>query len=308
MKRCSQCGAELPDNAKFCGSCGTKLGGSGQESPKPMPQGGSNMFVWIGVALVALVGLLIGVSQCNKSSAPDEPMRPYPIDDSIVADSTEMEEAIAEFETKRIALKEEGAETTCELNADFPIKGSPDLLRAVREYINQTLRDAVGGDRYDGDIADGERMLKYYIVAAASVPNNELNGSFEVIYETGKFVSIFYNLYSYEQGAAHPHELCGGASFRKSDGTMVDWGMFVHDSHMRAMMNKGMQDFYKEDKFNGDVIPLPETPPVLTYKGVQFCYQRYEMGMSYADGTPFFTIPYSDIREQMKPSVRELIE
>ena len=67
MKKCSQCGAELPDNAKFCGSCGaqitinnycpecgeqvavnakfccycgTKLGGSGQESPKPGGSGG----------------------------------------------------------------------------------------------------------------------------------------------------------------------------------------------------------------------------------------------------------------------------
>ncbi|MBR1725584.1 MAG: zinc ribbon domain-containing protein [Muribaculaceae bacterium] len=30
MKRCNQCGAQLPDNAKFCGKCGKKLDDSDQ--------------------------------------------------------------------------------------------------------------------------------------------------------------------------------------------------------------------------------------------------------------------------------------
>ena len=330
MKHCNQCGAEFPDSAKFCGKCGGDLidlpGNASNEQDrlgellkekkrkqdeeeKPQLQGGSNLFVWIGVALVALVGLLLGVNQCNKSSAPDEPIPIGSVEiDATKDDGTKREEDIAVFETKRIALKEEGDETTCELKADFPIKGSPDLLRAVRECINQTLRDALGDDCYDGDIADGERMLRHYIDAAASIPNNELDGEFEVIYETDKYVSFFYSIDSYEQGAAHPSEKHGGATFRKSDGTKVDWGMFVNDAHMQAMINKGMQDFYGEDKFHGDYIPFPETPPVLTNFGVKFYYQRYEMGMSYADGTPFFSISYSDIKGQMKPSVRELVE
>lgn len=38
MKKCSQCGAELPDNAKFCGSCGSRLAEI-SDKPNPKPDG-----------------------------------------------------------------------------------------------------------------------------------------------------------------------------------------------------------------------------------------------------------------------------
>lgn len=40
MKRCSQCGTELPDNARFCGTCGSRLVEiSDKPKPKPKPDG-----------------------------------------------------------------------------------------------------------------------------------------------------------------------------------------------------------------------------------------------------------------------------
>lgn len=37
MKYCPNCGAQLSDNANFCGSCGTRIGAS-QPQPQSQPQ------------------------------------------------------------------------------------------------------------------------------------------------------------------------------------------------------------------------------------------------------------------------------
>lgn len=40
MKYCSNCGAQLPDDARFCGNCGTpcEVAGAAQPQPQPQPQ------------------------------------------------------------------------------------------------------------------------------------------------------------------------------------------------------------------------------------------------------------------------------
>ena len=37
MQRCSQCGQQMPDDANFCPSCGTPVGGSGGSASQPAP-------------------------------------------------------------------------------------------------------------------------------------------------------------------------------------------------------------------------------------------------------------------------------
>lgn len=335
MKKCTQCGAVLPDSAKFCGKCGATLAGSpeiplnregeskkvlneqdrlGEELLKPKPElprpaqdKQSKPWLWVvaGVLALGLLGVMAKTCGGGKEAAP-------PVTDE-AADTTELVEetkdvAPAIFETKRITLFQDRDVTTCDLKVDFPIKGTPELLRSVRTFINSTLHESLGGDCYGGDLSDGERMLKYYFDREASNPDNELDVEFEVYYENSKFVTMFYSIDAHELAAAHGNDTFGGASFLKSDGSMADWGMFINDSHMQAMICKGLREYYGDDRFDEKYVSFPDTPPILTSDCVKFVYQRYELGTSYAEGAPFFCIPYTAIKEQMKPSVRALIE
>ena len=38
MKYCPNCGAQLPDNANFCGSCGTRINSAPQQQFQEQPQ------------------------------------------------------------------------------------------------------------------------------------------------------------------------------------------------------------------------------------------------------------------------------
>jgi uncharacterized membrane protein YvbJ len=38
MKYCPNCGAQLPDNANFCGSCGTRIGASQPQFNEQQPK------------------------------------------------------------------------------------------------------------------------------------------------------------------------------------------------------------------------------------------------------------------------------
>ena len=38
MKYCPNCGAQIPDNANFCGSCGTRLGASQPQFNEQQPK------------------------------------------------------------------------------------------------------------------------------------------------------------------------------------------------------------------------------------------------------------------------------
>ena len=120
MKRCNQCGAEFPDSAKFCGNCGGELVDvpgkaineqdrlgelqkaekekqSVGETPKPRPnqspkkRGDSKALVWVGLGLLALVAIIIGVSQFGKSSEVTEQLI-----DSVETDIAEQEKVFPE--------------------------------------------------------------------------------------------------------------------------------------------------------------------------------------------------------------------
>ena len=44
MKYCPNCGAQLSDNANFCGSCGARIGATPQPQPQPAEQPKQKMF------------------------------------------------------------------------------------------------------------------------------------------------------------------------------------------------------------------------------------------------------------------------
>lgn len=59
---------------------------------------------------------------------------------------------------------------------------------------------------------------------------------------------------------------------------------------------------------NNDVnyLPLPETPPYLTEKGMAFIYQPYEIA-PYAVGSISFTIPYENLKPFLTETVNKLL-
>ncbi|MBQ1800320.1 MAG: DUF3298 domain-containing protein, partial [Prevotella sp.] len=54
-------------------------------------------------------------------------------------------------------------------------------------------------------------------------------------------------------------------------------------------------------------IPLPAWAPYLTYQGVAFAYQQYEIA-PYAAGIISFIIPYEKIMPYLVPEIKAVIE
>lgn len=197
--------------------------------------------------------------------------------------------------------------TDLEINVDYPIKGDDALVYSIRKFINQALSSKLDETPYDGDLSDGGSLVKYYYDCAASNPEMNIEIEIEVLYESDKFVSYFYMIDSYLKGDNHGNDAIGGATFIKDNGSIVDWGMFTNDSEMQYQIKNGMKSFYGSDKYNKDYTPFPKVGPVLLKDAVKFFYNRYELGGSYADGAPTFSIPYIDIEDQMNTSLRKLI-
>ena len=116
-----------------------------------------------------------------------------------------------------------------------------------------------------------------------------------------------FSFYSYS-GGAHGIGGEGGATFIKSDGQIIDWGMFTNDSDMQRLIKDGLNEYFGDEDYDKDYTPLPAENPIFLGNGVKFIYGVYELeGTSYASGQPHFTIPYSEIKYQMNSSLRDLI-
>ena len=266
--------------------------------------------------LIAVLGFLL-YDYSTKDEAPYTDDNIEEVNDTIVADFvdevTDVQEENPpkheEFQTRQFSMSEERDNLTeLEIDIDYPVKGGDALVYSIRKFINQTLSTKMDETPYDGDLSDGGELLKYYYDCAASNPEMDIEIEFEVLYESDKFVSYFYMIESYLKGDVHGNDAIGGATFVKDDGSIVDWGMFKNDSEMQYQIKKGMESFYGSGNYNNDYTPFPKVGPVLLKDAVKFFYNRYELGGSYADGTPTFSIPYADIKDQMKSTVAELIE
>ena len=318
MKKCSQCGAELPDSAKFCGSCGGSLiempktdneqDRLGEELLKPKPElpspalnRQSKPWLWVVAGVLALGLLAVMAKTCGGDK---EEARP---DDTVDADTTEYvekeEKAIAVlFETTQYGKHDEN----CRLVIDFPKAGNPALVNAIREYVNETLHDNLGGDDYDGDLSDGEQMMKYYFDRESSIEGNNLDAEVKVYNTTDKYVSMCYYIRQYETGYGPGTQMAGGATFRQSDGSMVKWNDFDNNPRMQQLIYEKL--LTKTNQAIDDVNPLPKNPPVLYTDEVIFFYTNSELDLPRVNDAPIFAIPFSDIKGLMKPSARELIE
>ena len=73
MAKCTNCGADLPDGAKFCGNCGAAPTATPGAAPAPalLLKQNKKMLIIIAAAVVVVIGVIIGVV-CMVSSGKEE--------------------------------------------------------------------------------------------------------------------------------------------------------------------------------------------------------------------------------------------
>ena len=73
--------------------------------------------------------------------------------------------------------------------------------------------------------------------------------------------------------------------------------------------DSGFKEYFGNDDYEKEFNPLPKCNPIFLRNGVKFLYDTYEIeGTGYAQGQPQFTIPYSEIKNNMKSALKEIVE
>ena len=275
-------------------------------------KGGKNFW---GCLLFLIIGIIIGsiIIFNNKDSSYDSTV-PYSSEESTVADDIAGDEVIfteEEFTTKRYTRErgEQSSASSCKIQIDYPITGNSELVTAIRQWINKYLGSLSETNQYGGTLDDGNQIVDYYFSKNNNESCDDCHLSIHILkeYETENYITYLFGFYSYSSGA-HGIGGEGGATFIKSDGKIIDWGMFTNDSDMQRLIKNGLNEYFGDEDYDKDYTPLPAENPILLGNGVKFIYGVYEIeGTSYASGQPQFTIPYSEIKYQMNSSLCDLI-
>lgn len=215
------------------------------------------------------------------------------------------------------------------IKAEYIKTDNKALYNNIAEYISEEL-----GGTNAGDLTDIKSMLEEYVKAekkeltamskeffdegSAAMPY-AYDSEIEVIENNDKFVTLTNSTYTF-QGGAHGFMSVTGKTFRKSDGRRFGKEMLrnTSDEKFVKLMIEGVKSYFRENGVNisndeellmylqigesVDELPLPQSEPYLTDKGVTFIYQQYEIA-PYAAGIPTFTISY----EKMKPFLTQTV-
>lgn len=278
-------------------------------------KGGQNFW---GCLLFFIIGIVIGsVIIFNNRDSSYDSTEPYSPDDStvIIEDNKDEEEIFTEkekeFTTKRYT-RERGEQSSaygCKIQIDYPMTGKYELVIAIQQWINKYLSSLAEINQYCGSLDDGDQIIDYYFSKQNSESSDDSHLSIHILkeYETKNYITYLFSFYSYS-GGAHGIGGEGGATFIKSDGQIIDWGMFTNDSDMQRLIKDGLNEYFGDEDYDKDYTPLPAENPIFLGNGVKFIYGVYELeGTSYASGQPQFTIPYSEIKYQMNSFLRNLI-
>lgn len=217
------------------------------------------------------------------------------------------------------------------LLADYPVEGNDSLVKAVREFIN----DFMGG-AYDGPLADGQKMINRngeimygnFLEMCGDVNEEEVNELFlykwvSKGYETNTFVTFMASSSQYT-GGLHGIGFESGHTFSKISGKCFGYDMMQNTDSpaFKRLIKEGLRKFFSNDdekqgmsdedllhelvSYDGsiDELPLPDSEPYMTEKGITFIYQPYEISY-YAAGKPEFTIPYDVAKTYLKSQAIE---
>lgn len=236
--------------------------------------------------------------------------------------------------TDSIGLKKDDGIVDVSLDIDYPVKGSPEVLLALRKFIAKELgADSTLIDKkdellqsafkhgYDEMVADRNEIIDEY----AQVPPYSFSYTIKKLVDMKNYLT--YNVgYGEYRGGAHGSWVSSGTTFTKKDGKEWGWNMLkdTADVKFHQLIIEGVRSYFADNENNkvftdeelkdmliidGDVahLPMPVTPPYLMEDGVSFVYQQYEIA-PYAAGLPSFTIPFKKIMPYFVPEIKEAID
>lgn len=234
--------------------------------------------------------------------------------------------------TDSVKFEQKTKASEVKIIVDYPTAGSPVLVNAIAEYVNESLGGTYYGDllksdslmAYYGNTIDGKLKEEYDDVGDESRPPYSFGMDIRKMYETGLAVTFTASSYSY-MGGAHGMGFDHGMTFRKSDGRRfcIEMMCDVNSDKFRGMIKDGLRAYFNENgeevttdedlaqmlmtESGLDFLPLPQYDPYMTKDGVKFVYQQYEIA-PYAAGQPSFTIPYDKIWPYLTQEGRNMIE
>ena len=282
------------------------------------------------ILLFAILGMMAIIS-CNSKGQ----TRPADSKDSVAVDTivpeTSCDVRMDSLKTDTLFYSKEEGKFRFNLAADYPVAGDDTLVKVVREYINDFL-----GGAYDGPLDDGQAMIRkngeiMYGNFVEMCGDADLEEVFELYYyksvekgyETNAFIT-FITMGGQYTGGLHGIGFETGVTFSKSNGKTFGYDMMkdTDSPEFKQFIKEGLRKFFSTEgqeplsdddllqelvSYSGsiDELPLPDSEPYLTEKGVTFIYQPYEISY-YAAGKPEFTIPYDAIRSYLTPQAVEL--
>lgn len=282
------------------------------------------------ILLFAILGMMAIISCNNKGQT-----RPADSKDSVAVDTiapeTSCDVRTDSLKTDTLFYSKEEGKFRFNLAADYPVAGDDTLVKVVREYINDFL-----GGAYDGPLDDGQAMIRkngeiMYGNFVEMCGDADLEEVFELYYyksvekgyETDAFIT-FITMGGQYTGGLHGIGFETGVTFSKSNGKTFGYDMMTgtDSPEFKQFIKEGLRKFFSTEgqealsdddllqelvSYSGsiDELPLPDSEPYMTDKGVTFIYQPYEISY-YAAGKPEFTIPYDAIRPYLTPQAVEL--
>lgn len=203
--------------------------------------------------------------------------------------------------------------------------------KRVNEAIVEQLNESFGGG-YEGSYSDVDSMGRYYLAYymqemkrdRSEIENTmpyERSLSAILSEETNDYVTIDVQEYQYT-GGAHGGTTSYGLTFRKSDGRQMGKNILnnlVGDDEWNDMVKQQLMEYFDvktEEELHDNLqlspdyfpfIPLPQTEPCLTEKGLVFTYQQYEIAC-YAAGMPSYVIPYDKLKKYLNRTGKHLLE
>ena len=282
------------------------------------------------ILLFAILGMMAIISCNNKGQTRLADSKDSVAVDTIVPE-TSCDVRMDSLKTDTLFYSKEEGKFRFNLAADYPVAGDDTLVKVVREYINDFL-----GGAYDGPLDDGQAMIRkngeiMYGNFVEMCGDADLEEVFELYYyksvekgyETNAFIT-FITMGGQYTGGLHGIGFETGVTFSKSNGKTFGYDMMkdTDSPEFKQFIKEGLRKFFSTEgqeplsdddllqelvSYSGsiDELPLPDSEPYLTEKGVTFIYQPYEISY-YAAGKPEFTIPYDAIRPYLTPQAVEL--
>ena len=284
------------------------------------------------ILIILLVTTLL-MSACGNKSAKSSDNDTTVIAETVDDTATEQSDVCIDTLTTDIVLfdKEDGI-YKFGLSADYPVAGDDSVVKAVREFINDFL-----GGAYEGSLVDGKAMVKRngevmwgnFLELCGDADLEEVNELFlyKMVnkgYETNSLVTFMASSTQYT-GGLHGIGFEAGHTFSKKNGSCFGYDMMknIESPEFKCLIKEGLRKFFSSEgdekvlsddelkdelvSFSGSIddLPLPDSEPYMTEKGITFIYQPYEISY-YAAGKPEFTIPYEEVKPYLKSQAIEL--